>query len=616
MRGGGAVESLVSTVECAVPDLRTLLDELGYVLTPRADGFVEVLVERDAERWLGRGHDADAALADVVAQMFPSHAARQGLASLLEQAEPAEAIADPEPADEHEVVECEQDEAVGEPPSRAVVEPEPGTSEAESGPKPGEVIELPHRAPDEALTEVQGILAEIQEAEEEIALMAPRLVQLHMLSWICRGREQQSEFPNDARVRRTVASIASHLGRLANRYWPGNVPALRANTAPSATQRVLGVPETPSTWREAAEAADDAIAELLANPDFDEDGWRDRERLRPRPNDPERLLASLLADVEGLTGSLEVRKDRQLEENLHQLDAGQVERLGEIGQLARWLRLGQPDAVAWGSLMGRLRWAAHKLGSAGAPLTEVLDPTYRPPAPWASHLTRQSEAEQRARDRARLHRGRPWTSGPIDADTVLAWVVEAFAAFDTDEIAALVAEVREVVEAVADEQLASLTRGQRRRYRSLMKHLAADSVRDVVVDEVPEAPPAVEPARELRPDPGEQLVASIRAEVEGQQALFVSNRDDAILKERLEEAFGFALDWLVADPRKIQAASKRIEHGTYDLVIAATGFMHHKDDRALSLACSARDTPYVRAYRGRTQATAKALARTLGLDAR
>ena len=328
-------------------------------------------------------------------------------------------------------------------------------------------------------------------------------------------------------------------------------------------------------------------------------------------------MKHLVAEVETLTGSLTARKDRHLENALRDLDRAAVKQLVKIAEQARWLRLGQPDTLLWGALMGHLRWAASRLAEIGHSLVRVLDPSYRPPQPWATHCTREDTAQQLAGERARLHRKRPDRSAANDPERVLAWILAALTVFATDEIVSLVADARDAVAAVSDARLDSLTRRQRRRFRAVRRRLDEGDIPSVELDEAPTSSEShweVDVSTETVADPGERLVETVRVRTEGRHALFVSNRTDPALRDRLERAFGLTLDWCVADPRKLHAAKQRIEQGNYRFVIAATGFMSHKDDRKLALACRSHDTTYVRAYRGRTLATAKALARELGVE--
>src|SRR4051794_12664720 len=71
------------------------LAENGYRIAFRRDGWVECLAIRENERWVGRGDDDAGAMADLVAAMFPSHASRVALETLLRASEPVPA---PKPA--------------------------------------------------------------------------------------------------------------------------------------------------------------------------------------------------------------------------------------------------------------------------------------------------------------------------------------------------------------------------------------------------------------------------------------------------------------------------------------------------------------------------------------
>ena len=57
--------------------LPKFLADSGYRHAMYTHQWTEVLIWRDAERWLGRGPDRDSALEDALTQMFPSAAARQ-----------------------------------------------------------------------------------------------------------------------------------------------------------------------------------------------------------------------------------------------------------------------------------------------------------------------------------------------------------------------------------------------------------------------------------------------------------------------------------------------------------------------------------------------------------
>lgn len=104
-----------------------------------------------------------------------------------------------------------------------------------------------------------------------------------------------------------------------------------------------------------------------------------------------------------------------------------------------------------------------------------------------------------------------------------------------------------------------------------------------------------------------ELVRRVQLAVRGKAALFVSNRDDPQLERALETELGLELDWCVLNPRRMQAAAQRVRCGRYSLVIVATGFVSHSVDRVLGKAAKSAGVPFVRARRGRLQATAYAI---------
>jgi len=66
----------------SLPVVRHLLTEAGYRVLLRTSGWAECFVQREGERWEGRGQTEDDALDDALGRMFPSHVAR----TLLERA--------------------------------------------------------------------------------------------------------------------------------------------------------------------------------------------------------------------------------------------------------------------------------------------------------------------------------------------------------------------------------------------------------------------------------------------------------------------------------------------------------------------------------------------------
>ena len=111
------------------------------------------------------------------------------------------------------------------------------------------------------------------------------------------------------------------------------------------------------------------------------------------------------------------------------------------------------------------------------------------------------------------------------------------------------------------------------------------------------------------------LLSRVRGSTEGKRSVFVSHRRDPELQAALQETFGFAsLECKIVEPRRLQALGEAIEEGTYDLVIAATGFQLGSLDQLLARACRTAGVTYLRVNRGRPLACLRALARDL--DAR
>lgn len=112
----------------------------------------------------------------------------------------------------------------------------------------------------------------------------------------------------------------------------------------------------------------------------------------------------------------------------------------------------------------------------------------------------------------------------------------------------------------------------------------------------------------------EQTWAQIRQHTLSKRVAVLTNRDDKQLKKTLEKLLGAKIRWVLAKPRQIDALAKSVKVGTYYMVIAFTGFMHHKDGAAISAAARQSGTLYIRANKGRPTTIRLALARDLGID--
>jgi hypothetical protein len=113
--------------------------------------------------------------------------------------------------------------------------------------------------------------------------------------------------------------------------------------------------------------------------------------------------------------------------------------------------------------------------------------------------------------------------------------------------------------------------------------------------------------------PTEALVASVRDRTSGLRALFVATTDDPAVKARLEETLGLSVTTSDEAPAHVQSEIGRIEEGSYDLLVAATEFRSSPADSRFAHACRRANIPYVRVYRGRTLACARAIAREMGI---
>jgi hypothetical protein len=264
--------------------------------------------------------------------------------------------------------------------------------------------------------------------------------------------------------------------------------------------------------------------------------------------------------------------------------------------------------------MGRLRWLAGRLGDRAPTLRKWLDPEFRPPVDTSRAAAAQNE-QLRQRQLA-VRSEREQLSAATAPATLGVWLLKAFDAFNTPDVAALVGDLRGTVVDLDDDALPDADRRLRRRLRDLKSHLRNAPESDepelehdydsIKIDlTAPEGP-----AEEVADD---SLAALVRARVRGKSALFVSNRDDPDLKAKLEDRLGLDITWCDGNPRKVQAQCESIARRSYDLVLIATGFQAHTIDGILARAARAGGVPYVRVFKGRPLACVRALARSLGL---
>jgi hypothetical protein len=624
------------TGSSAPTDLRSratveILRELGYAVA-WAEGGAACTVRGEDERFEGSGADAAAALGNALRAMLPTKVARASFDVQVDR-RAAALSADTAPPRVHVETVRERPRpqmttigegfapSVGRGPSRMVVTTVGGGTPPILRPAPAPVASAvdPDAANrtvftvEDALADLGSVRARIEDAVGEVALMAPTLQRAHVLAWISRARSIEEQYPTDRMVQHTTQNIARRLTHLCKIWWPGTVRALQLHTTvEQASRSVEPAPRPmPRRWAELAELLETRLDTAVNQPGFD-DGWLDGSAQFPPAPDRPQLFAKIRATIERIAGSLtQPPVDRA---DSVRVSDGDVLELIEVSQRLRWLRASAPDAELWGAAVGRIRFLVTGLGDRGSAIKAVLDPGYRPRGTWHEYLNRAKREDILA--------ARPAAS---EKDPLVAWLVGAFNTLPTKDLVPIAVDVKDAVLALAESDIPGPDRRLRRRLRDLQDALnepadldadtaaaaAAARAKSEAADSL-EAAAAAEAAFETVT---EKLLGQIRGRLPAQRALFVSNREDPELRERLQTALGLEITWCVADPRRVDAASKAIAKSAYDLVLSATGFQDHSTDAALSRACAA-STPkvrYVRVNRGRIAACARALARELGI---
>lgn len=572
-------------------DVRTFLVELGYDILEREQAWAECLLLRGEEAWIGRGRDRDEALRDAVLRALPSYAARK----LLEQALAAEGAA----------------ELAGSagPPAAASDPPEP----AQPAPSAQRatvvrVVEMrPEVSPrrEELLATLEELDVRIRSDRGELALCAPQRQRLVLLAWLARARACNDAASRDSEVAARVQPIIKTLRILSEAWWPGMIAAFRLEARPPETFRELrgAVPEPPLSWAEVADAAELAVHTMEEETGRDELGWADEKSLVPEAPDPDRILEELRQAVE----AIEPLGPRQPKEK----EAPPAEQLVTWIQKLRWIRRSVEDGEAWGLVAGRLRYWA--MASSAPEVRRLVDPAYRPPRPWAALLAVPDERRKLDAEVAQALEEMPAQDASDDA--IVRWLVRVLPLTTTHarRIEAAAYPLKTRIEAIDAAQIPESDRRIRRRLQKLKSALAAmdEPPRPVEEGEEPEAAPEEEA-------PGTDHVEipdGVLERTRGRRALFISNRQDPTLRERLVELFDFAeLDWTEATTRRIDSSVDSISADGYDLVLGATGFLNHKTDDRIRRACSRAGIPYFRVNRGRPQAVASALSRDLGVS--
>lgn len=580
--------------------LPRLLAEVGYQGATYQHQWTEVLIWRELERWHGCGPDRDTALNDALAKMFPSTASRllfersrEGLADAAPRTQPPAAPTPPET----------------QPPAPPPPEPEPTRPSAIVG-----RIQLPTYPP-AAVAETREILEEIlkdiQDMRPDFSLMSPRYQKVYMLAWISRARGFDEQFAGEHKITILVRRIAHELTNLSKLLWPGSVQALQMNAVPACVVSELGLKtlHAPKTWTEAYEFVQSHRDRAMASDvPVDDYGWADRLRKTP-PGAPRLLLREAQRAVEAIAGTVTDPPPRHLVTPPEELPQDQLDALVRHAQALREIRrfIAADDPETWGNVMGRLRWLAGRVGDRLPQLRRWLDPEFLPPpervrsGPSAEQVRQQQAAVRAERDSL-------VASAPDDA-ALLAFLGRAFDAHNTPEVASLVQPLRARIEALRPDAFED--RRLRRRLTNLHDLLRRGELGALPTDLEDDAEDDAEV--EGLDDPGAHLFGLVRPKVEGKRVLFVSNREDPDLKAKLEGSLGLDITWCDGNARKVQAQCESIARRSYDYVLIATGFQAHNIDGILARAARGSQVPYVRVFKGRPLAVARALARTLGI---
>ncbi|WAS98100.1 hypothetical protein [Nannocystis punicea] len=579
--------------------LPKFLADSGYRHAMYTHQWTEVLIWRDAERWLGRGPDRDSALEDALTQMFPSAAARQ----LFDRFR--EGLQEPARPQSAPVSAAVSAEVIPVPPAS----PEP---ELPRSPIVGRIQlpTYPAAAVAEARETLEEILKDIQDMRPDFALMSPRYQKVYMLAWISRARSFDEQFQGEHKITVLVRRIAHELTNLSKTLWPGSVQALQMNAVPACVVTELGLKtlHAPKTWAEAHEFVQNHRERAMTSEvPVDDYGWADRPRKTP-PGPPRTVLREAQRAIESIAGNVTDPPPRHLTTPPEELPNDQLDALVKHAQALRDIRrfIAAEDPETWGAVMGRLRWLAGRLGERLPQLRRWLDPEFIPPPERAktgpsADQVRQQQAAVRAERDALV------AADSFDDEVLLAFLGRAFDAHNTPEVASLVQPIRPRIDALRPDLFED--RRMRRRLTGLQDVIKRGELGVLPSDGEGD----LEEETDDVDDPGAHLVAQVRPKVEGKRVLFVSNREDPDLKSKLEESLGLDITWCDGNARKVQAQCESISRHSYDYVLIATGFQAHNIDGILARAARASAIPYVRVFKGRPLAVARALARSLGV---
>lgn len=444
-------------------------------------------------------------------------------------------------------------------------------------------------------------------------MSTPVRQRLVITGWIADARRAQDEFPEEERVRTMVARVAARLSRLCRVWWCGSVRALQVDRRPEAVLSELPFRcDAPMhRWADVADLASQMLDRMEredAAHGRDDYGWSDGDALSPPPADPDAMLREVVAGIEAIAGSADTFPPRESPDA--KLLARWVARL-------RWLRGALVDGATWAYALGRCRHWAERDRAKYAEASALLDPSHRPDAAWATVFASQGKDRERRKLVKEVLSRAPAVKDHPGAEVLVAWLHRALPLADTHhrQIVELMTPFRAELAAMDASTVEGFDRRLRRRFSLLQRDLGAD------VAELPEAAEAAPPDAAGEAVEAVEAVASpflvaVRGRTHGSRALFISNRSDPMLQDRLLRVLEFSeLDWCEADVKRTQAAEQKVAAGAYDFVLAATGFLSHSVDGRLAKVCRTYEVPYVRVERGRPMTCVRSLARDLGIRA-
>lgn len=501
-------------------------------------------------------------------------------------------------------------------------------------PQPQEMPVMVPSSPRSVREEVDGILDEIRQQEAGFGMLAPVRQRLLITWWVARLRDLERQGHHPADVRRRIVEAVEKGVTMAGIYWPGSIPILNRDADPARAIRVIPGARRATTWQEVAAAACQALKEEEAHPGLDEDGWGDQAAMEPRCTYATDLLRQVHREIRHGPGGDMTAKPGPLPSEWHHVDKKKQDQVLRWAMSLRWIRQDVVDGIAWAQAMGRLRWLQDQWRHVynlpkefQKSLEEALDPLHCPRLPWAKRLGRDPGRKAIRARRQNLYR---WFQAldVADSEEVARWFLEAARDLGIEIIQEWFQQRPEVLECIrnhppAKKDLETLSKTQRRRVRRLIQgevDLLPDQVLELGAgEEGPngEGVSAAVPDDENGQEDGPVVPPPVRAFTEGKAALFVGNRNDPDLATTLKSLLGLGrLDLEEGTkPQRRDGLVDRIAGGTYQFVLAATGFLSHQADQTLLPACRQAGVPYLRVGKGRPMAVVRAIAHHLGVSA-